>query len=110
MRTIERQIAEEIRNCSPDVSNARHTRNLSKRDRIVFDGDELQVFLWSTKIATVRKNSVILSSGGHHTLTTKSRLNAILEAVGIRDRIYQKNFEWFMDGCEFADGIQIARN
>ena len=69
------------------------------------------VFLHGHNIATVDHgtNSVKLSSCGWETVTTKSRLNAILQEVNTGFSIFQKQFEWFLNGqgktVDFFDGM-----
>ena len=57
-----------------------------------------QVLLHGHNIATVdhSTNAVKLSSCGYETVTTKSRLNAILEEVKYGCKVFQKNFTWFV--------------
>ena len=56
------------------------------------------VRLHGNKIAEVGDNFIRLFDGGWQTNTTKSRLNAILEAHGDDgDRVFQKNFDWFVN-------------
>ena len=57
-----------------------------------------QVYLHGHQIATVdhNTNSVKLDSCGYETVTTKSRLNAILEEVKYGCKVFQKNFDWFV--------------
>lgn len=48
-----------------------------------------------------KKNKLYVTTAGYPTVTTKERLNGILDAFGL-PRVYQKNFEWyFMDGVRF---------
>ena len=56
------------------------------------------VYLHGHQIATFDHNlkAVKLSSCGYETVTTKSRLNAILEEVKYGCRVFQKNFNWFV--------------
>ena len=56
------------------------------------------VYLHGHQIATVdhNTNSVKLDSCGYETVTTKSRLNAILEEVKYGAKVFQKNFVWFV--------------
>ena len=53
--------------------------------------------------------AVKLSSCGYETVTTKSRLNAILEEVKYGAKVFQKNFNWFVkyndDIANFWDGM-----
>ena len=69
------------------------------------------VFLHGHMIATVDHgtHSVKLSSCGWETPTTKSRLNAILQEVKTGFSVFQKNFDWFLNGqgktVDFFDGM-----
>jgi len=80
------------------------------------------VYLHGHQIATFDHNlkAVKLSSCGWQTVTTKSRLNAILDEVKWGCKVFQKNFDWFVryngqtqsfwDGMILidADSLQIA--
>ena len=56
------------------------------------------VYLHGNKIAEVGDNFVRLYDGGWQTNTTKSRLNAILQAHGLPGEcVFQKKFEWFVN-------------
>ena len=80
------------------------------------------IYLHGHQIATVDHNlkAVKLSSCGYQTVTTKSRLNAILEEVKYGCRVFQNQFDWFVsyndeiasfwDGMILvdADSLQIA--
>ena len=80
------------------------------------------IYLHGHQIATVDHNlkAVKLSSCGYQTVTTKSRLNALLEEVKYGARVFQKNWDWFVsyndqtasfwDGMILldADSLQIA--
>ena len=61
-----------------------------------------QIFLHRNQIATYDYNtkSVLLSSCGWETVTTKSRLNAILSEVKYGASVYQKNWDWFISYCK----------
>ena len=56
------------------------------------------VYLHGHQIATLEHDTkaVKLSSCGYETVTTKSRLNAILEEVKYGCKVFQKNFNWFV--------------
>ena len=59
---------------------------------------ESTVYLHGNKIAVVGEDFVQIFDGGHQTMTTKSRLNAILKEHGIAgEGVYQKNFKWYVD-------------
>ena len=77
------------------------------------------VYLHGHNICTLdhNTNAVKLDSCGYETVTTKSRLNAILEEVKYGCRVFQKQFEWFIsyngqtqsfwDGVIILDGITL---
>jgi hypothetical protein len=54
------------------------------------------VFLHGNLIAEVGDTFVKLHDGGWQSNTTKSRLNAILSEHGCGERVFQKNFTWFL--------------
>ena len=56
------------------------------------------VYLHGHQIATLDHNTqaLKLSSCGYETVTTKSRLNAILDEVKYGCKVFQKKFEWFV--------------
>ena len=90
MRKIERQMNNAIQN------------NLSWQSgntSVTFDPlEEVSiVHLHGNKIAEVGNTFIRLFDGGWQSNTTKSRLNAILSEHGEKgDRVFQKNFDWFV--------------
>ena len=69
------------------------------------------IYLHGHQIATFDQNlkAVKLSSCGYETVTTKSRLNAILQEVKYGCSVFQKNFNWFVsyrdETASFWDGM-----
>ena len=69
------------------------------------------VVLHRTAIAVYDHNTqaLKLNTGGWHSNTTKSRLNAILSEVKWGARVFQKNFDWFVSfnnqTQDFVDGM-----
>ena len=69
------------------------------------------VYLHGHQIATFDHNlkAVKLSSCGYTTVTTKSRLNAILDEVKWGCKVFQKNWNWFVSynnqTQDFVDGM-----
>jgi len=69
------------------------------------------VYLHGHQIATFDHNlkAVKLSSCGWQTNTTKSRLNAILDEVKWGCKVFQKNWDWFVNYNDqttlFRDGM-----
>lgn len=90
MRKIERQMNAAILEC----------RNWKcDNTEVVYDAenDESKVFLFGNHIATVGETFVQIFDGGHQSVTTKSRLNAILQEHGIKGEcVFQRNWKWFV--------------
>jgi hypothetical protein len=88
MRKIEAQMNEAITN-GTDFRSA--NTNVVQADGIAV------VLLHGNKIAEVGDNFIRLFDGDHQTVTTKSRLNAILSCHGEQgDRVFQKKGEWLL--------------
>ena len=72
------------------------------------------VYLHGHQIATLEHNlkAVKLSSCGWQTVTTKSRLHAILDEVKLACKVFQKNFDWFVSynnqTKDFFDGMILV--
>jgi hypothetical protein len=57
-----------------------------------------RVYLHGNKIAEVGDNFVRLFDGGFQSVTTKSRLNAILQCHGLPGEcVFQKQWTWFVN-------------
>ena len=104
MRKIERQMNFALSNKSNwSGSNTTVTYNDSTNCS--------SVYLHGHQIATLdhNTNAVKLDSCGYETVTTKSRLNAILDEVKYGCRVFQKKFEWFVSyrgtTTDFIDGM-----
>ena len=91
MRKIEREMNNAISN----------NENWQKDNTTVtFDAEtgESKVYLFGNHIADVGDNYIRLFDGGYQSVTTKSRLNAILSEHGeAGDCVFQKNFDWFVN-------------
>ena len=107
MRKIEKQMNFAISN-KADWSNS--------NTRVEFNSNTncSSIYLHGHQIATFDHNlkAVKLSSCGWQTVTTKSRLNAILDEVKWGCRVFQKNFDWFVsyndDVKDFFDGMILV--
>ena len=104
MRLIEQQMNSAVRN----------KQNFSKSNTMVrYDKAEnmSSVYLHGHRIATFDHNlkALKISSCGYETVTTKSRLNAILNEVKYGARVFAKNFDWFVsyrdETASFWDGM-----
>lgn len=64
---------------------------------VIHEDGVAKVFLHGHKIAEVGDTFLRLFDGGHQTVTTKSRLNAILRVHGEPgDCVFQKQWQWFV--------------
>ena len=72
------------------------------------------VVLHRTAIATYDHNTqaLKLNTGGWHSNTTKSRLNAILQGIIGCASVYQKQFDWYLSynnqTVDFWDGMILS--
>jgi hypothetical protein len=102
MRVIERQMNQAI---SKEIDWKKDNTQVVNIDNVSF------VYLFDNLIAMVGDTWLELFDGGYQSATTKSRLNAILQAHGNGEYVYQKNFNWFVstkDGdVEFGNGIKL---
>lgn len=102
MRVIERQMNQAI---STETDWKKDNTQVINIEGVSF------VYLYSNLIAMVGDTWLEIFDGGHQTNTTKSRLNAILQAHGNGERVYQKNFNWFVSTnegeVEFGNGIKL---
>jgi hypothetical protein len=86
-RQIERQMNDAILN----------SKDWSKDNTQVINIEGVSfVYLYSNLIAMVADTWLELFDAGYQTATTKSRLNSILQAHGNGERVYSKNFNWFV--------------
>ena len=98
MRVIDSKISAMI---LKGLNKEKFDRKLSKRDRVVSDGTgKVSVFLWKTEIAEFDPyvNEIIVKDGGYQTVTTKSRINAMLsEWAQGNPGISQRKWVWYID-------------
>ena len=72
------------------------------------------VVLHRTAIAVYDHNTqaLKLNTGGWHSVTTKSRLNAILQELIAGARVFQKQFDWYLSynnqTVDFWDGMILS--
>lgn len=88
------------------------SKDWSLENTTVYNEDGVSVVrLHGNKIAEVGDTWLKLYDGGYRSNTTKSRLNAILSAHGNGERVYQKNYTWFIslnnEEKEFESGILL---
>ena len=111
MRKVEKDIVSIVKDLRARKVTGKCQR--TKRDCIASQNGSVCVALWGTAIATITDEDMIMNSGGYRSVTTKSRLNALLQGMGSNWRIYQENFVWWMRHTkldariEFHDGISV---
>ena len=98
MRVIDSKISTMI---TKGLNKEKFDRKLSKRDRVVSDGHgKVRVILWKTEIAVLdaQTDEIIVKNGGFQTVTTKSRMNAMLsEWAQGNPGISQRKWVWYVD-------------
>ena len=72
------------------------------------------VYLHGNKIAEIGDDFMTIFDGGWQTVTTKSRLNALINEFcnGLTDGVFQENYQWFIRDNnvtkEFVSGYIFA--
>ena len=103
MRKIEQQIIDAIRN-NQDLKVA--------NSQVINYTNSSDVYLHGHLIARIGETWMELFDSGYQTNTTKSRLNALLQAFGMEgEYIFQKNFQWFIQyngaPISFFNGMRL---
>ena len=104
MRKIEQQMNRAISNkVDWSSSNTRvEYNNNTNCSSIYLHGHRIATFCHETR-------AVKINSCGYQTRTTKGRLNAILEEVKYGCKVFQKNWDWFINYNDqtalFRDGM-----
>tara|TARA_B100001057_G_scaffold402822_1_gene414886 strand:- start:303 stop:614 length:312 start_codon:yes stop_codon:yes gene_type:complete len=88
MRKIERQMNTAIR--------SRKNWAGSNTTVMVDHNDKARVYLHGNLIAEVCNDFVAIFDGGWQSVTTKSRLNALLDEFRPHVGVCQRNFNWFI--------------
>ena len=92
MRTIEEKIIQTL-----NGGNGEGIKNLTCRDRVEVDGDTKKYYLWDSLLFwNDAENNYCFSARGWNSLTTKSRLNAILRNF-LDASITQKDYKWSLN-------------
>ena len=87
----------------------------SANTEVVTQQDGLStVYLHGNKIAEVGDDFLTIFDGGWQSVTTKSRLNALITEFcnAVTDGVFQKNYQWFVSDNkvikEFTNGYTFA--
>ena len=91
MRKIEAQMNAAIQGCT-------NWKSANTRVEYIAENDTSKVYLHGNHIATVGDNFLEVFDGGWQSVTTKSRLNAIINAHAdaLKDGIFQKAHCWYI--------------
>lgn len=68
-----------------------------KNTKILVQNNSVIVRLYDTNIIVANPNRIILNTDRHRTKTMKSRMNKASTSLALDFRIYQKNFEWYLE-------------
>jgi hypothetical protein len=94
-----------------EMLNPRAERTIANNTRLRLHGSSIGLILHCTEVVTFNADgSIVLRTGGYHTVTTKDRLNRVARAHGWS--VYAKAREWFVGHrsgteFEFEDGFTI---
>ena len=92
MRKIEEKITDAL-------NGDNGVKNLSCRDCVEVNGGTKKYYLWNSLLFwNDAENVYYFSARGYNSLTTKSRLNAVLWSF-LKAVIYQKDWKWFLLWC-----------
>ena len=91
MRKIEAQMNSAIRN---EVNFSKANTSVTWNDRTA------SVYLHGNLIARVSDTFVQILDGGWQSVTTKSRLNALLSEVTCDGGVFQKDFTWYYNSSK----------
>jgi len=98
------------------VNKFNNNENFTKDNTQVWYGNECsltpitKLFLHNNLIAYKKYSSLIITNSGWFSNTTKERLNGLLDSIGF-DKIYQKNFQWFLADKKWnGNPVKILKN
>jgi len=107
MRKIETQMNQAVAN-STNWTSGNTTVHFNEEENLSI------VRLHGNKIAEIGDDFLRIFDGGWQTVTTKSRLNALIDCFcnAATDGVFQKNYQWFVrdnnQTVSFANGYTFA--
>ncbi len=88
-----------------------------KTVRAFLNGDKLKVnntqtngtelYLFGNKIAYKKDNDIIISMCGYNTITTKDRLNCLIDHVRPDFKIFSKDYTPFLVNCRTNESLKL---
>jgi|TARA_B100000287_G_scaffold215769_1_gene203525 hypothetical protein len=104
-----------MRKIESEMNSAiRQRRNWSKANTSVTVTDRVvNVHLHGNLIARIGDTFIQIFDGGWQSVTTKSRLNAILDEVSYGAGVFQQNWNWYLNDNKFGtvpffSGIEVS--
>ena len=96
------------------IKNMAQTQTIgTHKTTVSTDNGVTSVVYHSTPVVKFNHLEIILDSGGWETNTTKNRMNQASNQFNLGYRVYQKDFEWFVEyygqTIEFQDGMVLDR-
>lgn len=82
-----------MKKISRDAAQALRNGNYFKRSNTEVAGGNF--YLFGNKIASFHAGRLEITNAGWQSVTTKERLNAILDAFNVPAGIYQKDWVWY---------------
>ena len=67
------------------------------RTAIYYRDGMTRVLYCETEVVSFDNNLIFLDHAGHLSATTKRRMNQTAEAFGLGFRVFQKNWDWYVD-------------
>jgi hypothetical protein len=80
-----------------------YNKTISNSTVFVDDCNVARLYLHGNCIAIKRKGRVSISNAGWESVTTKERLNGLLEVMGDGRRIYQRKGTWYWSGEDWPE-------
>ena len=73
-------------------------QRIGEHKTVVLNKDNsVEVYYHDTMVVYVSGKYLTLNTGGYYTATTKTRMNQTSNQYNLGYRVFQKNFNWFVD-------------
>jgi hypothetical protein len=67
------------------------------KTKIIKDNDNIIIKYFNTNVVTIGKAQIMLDNGGYCTVSTKTRMNQASNQFGLGYRVWQKDYNWYVD-------------
>ena len=90
------------------VTSARNVQRIARNTiKYTVNGESRVRYVKTNIVTTLPDGTIILNAGDLHTITTKKRINEQLPPGYV---LTQKDFQWFLNGVPFENGMRIKAN